>query len=225
MAPAGVSPPSVPGAGLPLTRPQLPVLRRPGSVRLRPPRWRGRGVGPGGQILHRPLHPESSTDPGEPRPGGKTPLPAPVPAGTGRVQGSKGPGVHLHLHQISALLVLQAVHTPLQTPKSYIYPYRDMTNVARRKLAAMVSTVDEAVRNVTYALRKYGYYRNSVIIYSTDNGAQPFTGGSNWPLRGRKVGSGLEPGPRGVRSNSECVSRGRTGRAGSAEWPSSTARC
>lgn len=64
-----------------------------------------------------------------------------------------------------------------------------MVNVARRKFAAMVSTVDEAVRNVTYALRKYGYYRNSVIIYSTDNGAQPFTGGSNWPLRGRKVES------------------------------------
>lgn len=81
----------------------------------------------------------------------------------------------------------QAVHTPLQPPKSYIYPYRDMANVNRRKFAAMVSTVDEAVRNVTYALRKYGYYRNSVIIYSTDNGAQPFTGGSNWPLRGRKV--------------------------------------
>lgn len=86
---------------------------------------------------------------------------------------------------------LQAVHTPLQIPKSYIYPYRDMANVARRKYAAMVSTVDEAVRNVTYALRKYGYYRNSVIIYSTDNGAQPFTGGSNWPLRGRKVENGL----------------------------------
>ncbi|TMS09366.1 Arylsulfatase I [Larimichthys crocea] len=84
------------------------------------------------------------------------------------------------------LLSLQAVHTPLKTPKSYIYPYRDMANVARRKFAALVSTVDEAVRNVTYALRKYGYYRNSVIIYSTDNGAQPFTGGSNWPLRGRK---------------------------------------
>lgn len=62
-----------------------------------------------------------------------------------------------------------------------------MANVARRKFAAMVSTVDESVHNVTYALRKYGYYKNSVIIYSTDNGAQPFTGGSNWPLRGRKV--------------------------------------
>ncbi|XP_056148998.1 arylsulfatase I-like [Lampris incognitus] len=95
------------------------------------------------------------------------------------------------------LLSLQAVHTPLQPPKSYIYPYRDMDNVARRKFAAMVSTVDEAVRNVTYALRKYGYYRNSVIVYSTDNGAQPFTGGSNWPLRGRK-GTYWEGGVRGV---------------------------
>ncbi|KAM9844969.1 arylsulfatase I-like, partial [Aulostomus maculatus] len=95
------------------------------------------------------------------------------------------------------LLSLQAVHTPLSPPKSYIYPYRDMANVARRKFAAMVSTVDEAVHNVTYALRKYGYYRNSVIIYSTDNGAQPFTGGSNWPLRGRK-GTYWEGGVRGV---------------------------
>ncbi|XP_026230608.1 arylsulfatase I-like [Anabas testudineus] len=95
------------------------------------------------------------------------------------------------------LLSLQAVHTPLQPPKSYIYPYHSMTNVARRKFAAMVSTVDEAVRNITYALRKYGYYKNSVIIYSTDNGAQPFTGGSNWPLRGRK-GTYWEGGIRGV---------------------------
>lgn len=84
---------------------------------------------------------------------------------------------------------LQAVHTPLQPPKSYIYPYRDMTNVNRRKYAAMVSTVDEAVRNLTYALRKFGFYKNSVIVYSTDNGAQPLTGGSNWPLRGQKVGN------------------------------------
>lgn len=87
----------------------------------------------------------------------------------------------------SLFCLFQAVHTPLLSPKSYIYPYRDMTDVARRKFAAMVSTVDEAVRNVTYALRKYGYYKNSVLIYSTDNGAQPFTGGSNWPLRGYKV--------------------------------------
>ncbi|KAM6984997.1 arylsulfatase I [Aplochiton taeniatus] len=95
------------------------------------------------------------------------------------------------------LISFQAVHTPLQSPKAYIYPYRDMANIARRKYAAMVSTVDEAVRNITYALRKYGFYRNSVLVFSTDNGAQPFTGGSNWPLRGRK-GTYWEGGVRGV---------------------------
>ncbi|XP_066525769.1 arylsulfatase I [Hoplias malabaricus] len=94
-------------------------------------------------------------------------------------------------------LSFQAVHTPLQSPKEYIYPYRDMGNVPRRKYAAMVSAVDEGVRNVTYALRKYGYYRNSVIIFSTDNGGQPLFGGSNWPLRGRK-GTYWEGGIRGV---------------------------
>uniref|UniRef100_A0A3P8X3L0 Sulfatase N-terminal domain-containing protein n=1 Tax=Cynoglossus semilaevis TaxID=244447 RepID=A0A3P8X3L0_CYNSE len=101
------------------------------------------------------------------------------------------------LEEANVDVLLQAVHTPLQPPKTYIYPYRDMANVARRKFAAMVSTVDEAVRNVTYALRKYGYYKNSIIIFSTDNGAQPFTGGSNWPLRGRK-GTYWEGGVRGV---------------------------
>ncbi|MBN3318500.1 ARSI Arylsulfatase, partial [Atractosteus spatula] len=94
-------------------------------------------------------------------------------------------------------LSFQAVHTPLQSPKEYIYKYRGMGNVARRKYAAMVSCVDEAVRNVTYALRKYGYYQNSVIIFSTDNGGQPFSGGSNWPLRGRK-GTYWEGGIRGL---------------------------
>ncbi|KAF6725245.1 Arylsulfatase I [Oryzias melastigma] len=95
------------------------------------------------------------------------------------------------------LLSLQAVHGPLQPPKPYVYLYRDMASVARRNFAAMVSTVDDAVRNLVYALRKYGYYKNSVIIYSTDNGAQPFVGGSNWPLRGRK-GTYWEGGVRGV---------------------------
>ncbi|XP_692237.2 arylsulfatase I [Danio rerio] len=94
-------------------------------------------------------------------------------------------------------LSLQAVHTPLKPPKEYIYPYRNIGNVPRRKYAAMVSIVDEAVRNITYALRKYGFYRNSVVIFSTDNGAQPLTGGSNWPLRGCK-GTYWEGGIRGV---------------------------
>lgn len=95
------------------------------------------------------------------------------------------------------LLSLQAVHTPLASPRSYQLQYRYVTSVERRRFMAMVSTVDEAVKKLTYALRRHGFYKNSVLVYSTDNGAQPFTGGSNWPLRGRK-GTYWEGGLRGV---------------------------
>ncbi|KAG9480254.1 hypothetical protein GDO78_011976 [Eleutherodactylus coqui] len=94
-------------------------------------------------------------------------------------------------------IAYQAVHSPLQAPGNYLENYKSITNVNRRRYAAMLSCLDDAVNNITMALQKYGFYENSVIIYSSDNGGQPMAGGNNWPLRGSK-GTYWEGGIRAV---------------------------
>ncbi|XP_047574253.1 arylsulfatase J isoform X2 [Lutra lutra] len=94
-------------------------------------------------------------------------------------------------------IAYQAVHSPLQAPGRYFEHYRSIININRRRYAAMLSCLDEAINNVTLALKTYGFYNNSIIIYSSDNGGQPTAGGSNWPLRGSK-GTYWEGGIRAV---------------------------
>ncbi|KAM3937474.1 arylsulfatase J [Leptodactylus fuscus] len=94
-------------------------------------------------------------------------------------------------------IAYQAVHSPLQAPVNYLDNYKSITNINRRRYAAMLSCLDNAVNNITMALQKYGFYENSVIIYSSDNGGQPMAGGNNWPLRGSK-GTYWEGGIRAV---------------------------
>ncbi|CAH1245988.1 ARSB [Branchiostoma lanceolatum] len=82
-------------------------------------------------------------------------------------------------------LSFQAVHAPLQAPDKYVERYRNLKNTAVQKYSAMVTAMDEAVGNVTIALRDNGLWDNTVLIFSTDNGARR-SAGSNWPLRGWK---------------------------------------
>uniref|UniRef100_A0A3P9KWF4 Si:dkey-174i8.1 n=1 Tax=Oryzias latipes TaxID=8090 RepID=A0A3P9KWF4_ORYLA len=94
-------------------------------------------------------------------------------------------------------LSLQAAHTPLQVPAHFLNPYKSLNNRHRRHYAAMLSCLDDGVAQVVKELKTTGIYDNSILIYSSDNGGQPLSGGSNWPLRGGK-GSYWEGGIRAV---------------------------
>lgn len=94
-------------------------------------------------------------------------------------------------------LSLQAPHKPLQVPEHFLHRYDSQVNRLRRHYAAMLSCLDAGVGQIVQELKTSLLYENSVLIYSSDNGGQPLSGGSNWPLRGGK-GTYWEGGIRAV---------------------------
>ncbi|XP_072020732.1 arylsulfatase J-like [Amphiura filiformis] len=91
-----------------------------------------------------------------------------------------------------------AVHGPIQVPKRYKEPYKDIISDEKRlTLAGMMNCLDEGVGNVTDTLKETGLYDNTIIIFSTDNGGAAQQAGNNWPLRGIKK-TFFEGGVRGV---------------------------
>lgn len=76
----------------------------------------------------------------------------------------------------------------LQAPKEYIDQQGHIKHPDRRTFAGMLGALDHAVGNITDALEARGMLQDSVILFTTDNGA-PDTHFdkatmSNWPLRG-----------------------------------------
>jgi arylsulfatase A-like enzyme len=80
-----------------------------------------------------------------------------------------------------------APHTPLQAPGEYLKRCAHISDKRRQAFAAMVECLDEQVGRVVAALEKRGLTRNTLVIFSSDNGGLPGVGGgSNGKLRGRK---------------------------------------
>ena len=90
-----------------------------------------------------------------------------------------------------------AVHTPLQGKPEKVAKYEAVAKAKRQgkpAYAAMVESVDDSVGRVTGVLRELGLDKNTLVIFTSDNGG--FAGAtSNAPLRANK-GSNYEGGLR-----------------------------
>ena len=84
----------------------------------------------------------------------------------------------------------QNVHWPLEVPARYLEPFGHVPEGPRRNVSGMVSALDEAVGNVTNALKARRAYDDAVVVFVSDNGGptngDENTASNNWPLRGGK---------------------------------------
>jgi arylsulfatase B len=60
------------------------------------------------------------------------------------------------------------VHSPLQVPSQYSDLYKHIEDPDRRTYCGLATNLDEAVGNITNALKARGMFDNTIIIFTTD---------------------------------------------------------
>lgn len=75
----------------------------------------------------------------------------------------------------------QAVHTPLVEEDRWIEANSHIKDPERRLFAAAVMHMDDCVRQIVEALERTGVRKNTLILFSSDNGAQVDHKGGNYP--------------------------------------------
>ncbi|HUR54390.1 MAG TPA: arylsulfatase [Gemmataceae bacterium] len=79
-----------------------------------------------------------------------------------------------------------AVHAPHQAPEEYLKQYPNLTG-ERKKYAAMLSAMDDAVGQIVAEVERRGMRKNTLFVFSSDNGGpQPGTVTDNGKFRAGK---------------------------------------
>ena len=74
-------------------------------------------------------------------------------------------------HPFFLYLAYMAPHTPLDAPKKYLDRFPGPMPERRRYALAMMSAMDDGVGKVMARLREYGLDTNTLVFYTSDNGA------------------------------------------------------
>ena len=83
-------------------------------------------------------------------------------------------------------LSFQATHAPLQARAETLAKIPQTGNPARDIYKAMVLDLDLAVANIVNKLKEKDLYKDTLIVFTSDNGGAISHGASNFPLRGTK---------------------------------------
>ena len=81
-----------------------------------------------------------------------------------------------------------APHTPFQALSKYTSQFSDVEDPKKRIYYALIAQLDDAVGRILKALDETGEADNTLVIFSSDNGAATYTGATgNDPLKGGKM--------------------------------------
>jgi arylsulfatase A-like enzyme len=93
---------------------------------------------------------------------------------------------HDPAHPLFLYVPFNAPHAPMQAQSQDLQRYAGITDPGRRKFAAMVSSMDDAIGIIVEAIEKKGLSESTLIVFTSDNGGRMSLGANNDPLRGGK---------------------------------------
>jgi len=83
-------------------------------------------------------------------------------------------------------LALNAIHAPQAAPEYYVEACAHIKSKQRRLACACLLAADESIGEVERALKEYGLYKNTLILFFSDNGGDLFYESKNLPFKGGK---------------------------------------